>query len=137
MSNIKFNLRYNLRLHRLDILFPTSHPYDIGLAGICQSIRVFKMGQIKKYLFWFCLILATIIWDYPNMKANKEVIKKMNKPFKITYYAKKHGKHITRTGTHDEKCRFWKSAKGVNLYTYFDLDEWGYRTASTTWKVRY
>jgi hypothetical protein len=94
------------------------------------------MGQIKKYLFWFGLILATFIPYTPNMKANKEVIK-MNTPFKITYYAKKHGKHITRTGTHDEKCRFWKSAKGVNLYTYFDLDEWGYRTATTSWKVRY
>ena len=60
------------------------------------------MGQIKKYLFWFCLILAPILWDYPNMKKNINVIK-MNTPFKITYYAKKHGKHITRTGTHDEK----------------------------------
>tara|TARA_B100000424_G_C22839022_1_gene447831 strand:+ start:755 stop:940 length:186 start_codon:yes stop_codon:yes gene_type:complete len=61
----------------------------------------------------------------------------MNKPFKITYWASKHKKHITRNGTHDDKSRFWKSAKGVNLYTYFDLDSQGYRTASTTWKVRY
>ena len=67
---------------------------------------------------------------YPPMKEK-------NKPFKITYFAKKHGKHITRTGTHDEKCKFWKSKKGVPLYTYFDLDEWGYRTATITWKVRY
>ena len=57
-------------------------------------------------------------------------MKEINKPFKITYYAKKHGKHITRTGTHDEKCKVWKSKKGIPLYTYFDLDEWGYRTGT-------
>ena len=61
----------------------------------------------------------------------------MTKTFYITYWASKHKKHITRQGKHDEKSRFWKSSKGVNLYTYFDLDAGGYRTASTTWKVRH
>ena len=88
------------------------------------------MGQIKKYFFCVCLIFAIVILYDLNMKE-------INKPFKITYYAKKHGKHITRTGTHDEKCKVWKSKKGIPLYTYFDLDEWGYRTATQSWKVRY
>ena len=61
----------------------------------------------------------------------------MTKTFKITYCANKHKKHITRNGTHDEKSRFGKSKKGVPYYVYFDLDVWGYRTATTTWKVRH
>ena len=32
-------------------------------------------------------------------------------------------------GTHDDKSRFWTSKVGEALYTYFDLDQWGYRTA--------
>ena len=60
-----------------------------------------------------------------------------DKTFKITYYSNKDGKHITRNGTHDEKSRFGTSKKGVPYYVYFDLDVWGYRTATTTWKVRH
>ena len=33
----------------------------------------------------------------------------MTKTFKITYWANKHKKHITRNGTHDEKSRFGTS----------------------------
>ena len=61
----------------------------------------------------------------------------MTKTFYITYWANKHKKHITRNGTHDENSRFGKSKKGVPYYVYFDLDAWGYRTATTTWKVRH
>ena len=61
----------------------------------------------------------------------------MTKTFKITYWANKHKKHITRTGTHDEKSRFGISKNGVPYYVYFDMDVWGYRTATTTWKVRH
>ena len=57
--------------------------------------------------------------------------------FVITYWASKHKKHITRTGTHDEKSRYGTSKKGVPYYVYFDLDVWGYRTATTSWKVRH
>ena len=60
-----------------------------------------------------------------------------DKHFKITYYSNKDGKHITRTGTHDDKSRFWTSKIGEALYTYFDLDQWGYRTAKKSWTVRY
>ena len=48
---------------------------------------------------------------------------KENKPFKITYWASKHKKHITRNGT--------------PYYVYYDLDAHGYRTATTSWKVRH
>ena len=61
----------------------------------------------------------------------------MTKTFKITYWANKHKKHITRNGTHDEKSRFGKSKKGIPYYVDFVLDVWGYRTATTTWKVRH
>ena len=62
---------------------------------------------------------------------------KENKPFKITYWASKHKKHITRTGTHDEKSRYGTSKQGVPYYVYYDLDSHGYRTATTSWKVRH
>ena len=60
-----------------------------------------------------------------------------NKTFYITYWASKHKKHITRQGKHDDKSRFWTSKLGEALYTYFDLDQEGYRTAKKSWTVRY
>jgi hypothetical protein len=60
-----------------------------------------------------------------------------DKPFKITYYSNKDKKHITRNGKWDDKSKFWKSKVGTPLMTYYDLDAQGYRTAKTTWKVRY
>ena len=60
-----------------------------------------------------------------------------NKTFYITYWASKHKKHITRKGKHDDKSRFWTSKLGEALYTYFDLDQEGYRTAKKSWTVRY
>ena len=35
------------------------------------------------------------------------------------------------------KSRYGVSKKGVPYYVYFDLDVWGYRTATTSWKVRH
>ena len=62
---------------------------------------------------------------------------KMTKTFYITYWANKHKKHITRRGKHDEKSRFGTSKNGVPYYVYYDLDSHGYRTATTSWKVRH
>ena len=59
-----------------------------------------------------------------------------DKTFKITYYSNKDGKHITRNGKHDEKSRYGVSKNNVPYYVYYDLDAHGYRTATTTWKVR-
>jgi hypothetical protein len=60
-----------------------------------------------------------------------------NKTFYITYWASKHKKHITRKGKHDDKSRYGTSKQGVPYYVYYDLDSHGYRTATTTWKVRH
>ena len=61
---------------------------------------------------------------------------KIDKHFTITYYAKKHGKHITRNAKWTELCKYWTSKAGNALITYYDLDAHGYRTATTSWKVR-
>ena len=60
-----------------------------------------------------------------------------NKTFYITYWASKHKKHITRKGKHEDKLRYGVANNGPPYYVYFDLDVWGYRTATTTWKVRH
>ena len=60
----------------------------------------------------------------------------MTKTFYITYWASKHKKHITRKGKHEDKCRFGHTKQGVPYYVYYDLDALGYRTATTSWKVR-
>ena len=59
-----------------------------------------------------------------------------DKTFTITY-KKANGETVTRNGCHDDKSRFWISKVGQALYTYFDLDQWGYRTAKKSWTVRY
>ncbi len=61
----------------------------------------------------------------------------IDKHFTITYYAKKHKKHITRQGKWTEQCRYWTSKVGSSLMTYFDIDANGYRTAKGSWKVRF
>ena len=89
----------------------------------------------KKIIFFFfiCLISATLVWDY-NMKGKKNM--ELNKTFKITFWAKKHKKHITRNAKWTELCRYFTSKDGVPCMTYYDLDNNGYRTATTTWKVQ-
>jgi hypothetical protein len=56
--------------------------------------------------------------------------------FKITYYAKKHGKHITRNAKWTEKCIERLDKLGNDIMIYFDMDAEGYRTATKSWKVR-
>ena len=60
----------------------------------------------------------------------------LNKTFKITFWAKKHKKHITRNAKWTELCRYFTSKNGVPCMTYYDLDNEGYRTATTTWRVK-
>ena len=38
---------------------------------------------------------------------------------------------------HDDKSRYGTSKKGVAYYVYYDMDAHGYRTATTSWKVRH
>ena len=59
-----------------------------------------------------------------------------NDTFRITYFAKKHGKHITRNAKWTEQCRYFTSKIGASLITYFDLDAQGYRTAKNSWTIR-
>ena len=78
------------------------------------------------------------IWDNPIRLSHTQLERyKMTKTFYITYWANKHKKHITRRGKHDEKSRYGTSKNGVPYYVYYDLDSHGYRTATTTWKVRH
>jgi len=60
-----------------------------------------------------------------------------NTPFKITYFAVKHGKLITRNGTWTKKCGYFISKVGNKMMIYFDMDEQGFRTAKGSWTVRY
>ena len=55
---------------------------------------------------------------------------KQGTKFNVTYFAKKYGKFITRAGVWTDNCKEWISSKNENLFTYFDLDSEGYRTAS-------
>ena len=50
----------------------------------------------------------------------------INKTFRITYHAKKHGKHITRNAKWTDKCKEFISQKGIACMVYFDLDADGY-----------
>jgi len=61
----------------------------------------------------------------------------LNKQFKITYFAKKHDKYITRNAKWTELCRYWTSKVGDSLITYFDMDAQSYRTAKGSWTVRF
>ena len=61
---------------------------------------------------------------------------KNNEQFKITFWAKKHKKHITINAKWTELCREFFSKKGVPCITYYDLDSQGYRTATTSWRIQ-
>ena len=60
-----------------------------------------------------------------------------NTPCKITYFAMKHGKMITRNATWTENCKYFTSKVGNHMITYIDMDKEGYRTAKGSWKVKY
>ena len=60
-----------------------------------------------------------------------------NKTFNITYYAKKHAKHITRRAKWDSLSKYWTSKSGNALVTYYDLDAQGYRTCSGNYKIMF
>ena len=71
---------------------------------------------------------------------NRKVEMQENTKFKITYYSnkdKKHKKHITRNAKWTNLCKYFTSKQGTPCITYYDEDAHGYRTATTTWKVRH
>ena len=59
-----------------------------------------------------------------------------NKTFRITYFAKKHGKHITRNAKWTDKCKEHIAKAGHAWLTYLDLDADGYRTATGKWSIK-
>ncbi len=61
----------------------------------------------------------------------------INKHFTITYYAKKHKKHISRQAMWDSLCKSWTSKSGSACLTYFDIDANNYRTCSGNYKIRF
>ena len=56
--------------------------------------------------------------------------------FNITYYAKKHAKHITRRAQWDSLSQYWTSTSGNPLITTYDMDAQGYSTCSDNYKIR-
>ena len=50
--------------------------------------------------------------------------------FNITYFAKKYGKFITRAGVWTDNCKEGLTKTQNYIFTYYDLDNEGYRTAS-------
>ena len=60
--------------------------------------------------------------------------------FYITYYARKHGRFITRKGQYDKpdgtKGKSFTSKNGVPCLVYWDLDQDGWRMATGEARVR-
>ena len=72
-----------------------------------------------------------------NVFAVWRVFKMVNgETFQISYYAKKHGKFITRNGKWNDKCKYWFSKSLKPLITYFDVDANNYRTASGSYWIK-
>ena len=49
--------------------------------------------------------------------------------FRVRYFAKKHNDYIVRYGLVDDKMRLWEDSNEEICFTYFDLQQQGYRTA--------
>ena len=54
---------------------------------------------------------------------------KQHQFFRVRYFAKKHNDYIVRMGIVDDKMRLWEDSKEEICFTYFDLQQNGYRTA--------
>ena len=61
--------------------------------------------------------------EYLNVKLKKHQF------FRVRYFAKKHNDYIVRMGIVDDKMRLWEDSKEEICFTYFDLQQNGYRTA--------
>jgi hypothetical protein len=52
---------------------------------------------------------------------------KQHQFFRVRYFAKKHNDYIVRMGIVDDKMRLWEDSKEEICFTYFDLQQNGYR----------
>jgi len=57
------------------------------------------------------------------------VILKEAQYFRVRYFAKKHNDYIVRMGLVDDKMKLWEDSNEEICFTYFDLQQNGYRTA--------
>jgi len=69
-----------------------------------------------------------------NRKENNMKLE-IGDEFRITYFAKKHDKTITRKGLWTEKCKEWKSKLNNKLITYWDVEQQGFRTCSNKYVI--
>ena len=60
---------------------------------------------------------------------------KTDQTFTITF-TKLNGESTTRKAKWTEKCQEFVAKAGHKCLTFLDLDAHGYRTATTSWKVR-
>jgi hypothetical protein len=103
------------------------------IQSILDQMKEIKIG-LKGYKYLDeALELATEL----GLNIDEAEIIRTNSTGLTIYNPKKDKKHITRQGKHDEKSRYGTSKKGVPYYVYYDLDAHGYRTATTSWKVRH
>jgi len=56
--------------------------------------------------------------------------------FKISYYAKKYGKFITRNGDNRQGSQTRTDKQGIKCFTYWDLDADGWRQATDMWWIK-
>ena len=66
-----------------------------------------------------------------NMDTNNKTI-----TFKISYYAKKYKKFITRNGDNREGSITKTDKNGIKCFTYWDLDANGWRQATDMWWIK-
>jgi len=92
------------------------------------------MSNKKIIIFFVSALFLPYLYYRIVLERKKDM--ELNKTFKITFWAKKHKKHITRNAKWTDLCRYFTSKSGVPCITYYDLDNNGYRTATTTWKVQ-
>ena len=57
------------------------------------------------------------------------VILKDHQFFRVRYFAKKHNDYIVRYGVVDDKMKLWEDSNEEMCFTYFDLQQQGYRSA--------
>ena len=127
-----------LFLNKQKINFLTLWEYLLYLDGGWGWWLIVKTAQLQVESFFILRVDFKIRIVYnPIHNKQKGYILIPDKQFKITYYAKKHQKHITRLGKWVEGCRIYEDKKGTTHFTYWDIEADNFRNASLSWSVRY
>ena len=69
--------------------------------------------------------------EQPTEIGVEDLTAKLKEPnfCRVRYCAKKHNDYIVRYGVVDDKMKLWEDSKDEICFTYFDLQQQGYRTA--------